>query len=100
MDKIKVNLPYSLYTDIIDDMFLFNCIKPSGEINQNEYLNKIIMGVNKFNEIQNIRIKKNILKNYNLNDQPKTKLFENIDEIIDYIDNFYKQYNENKSNNS
>ena len=100
MDKIKVNLPYSLYTDIIDDMFLFNCIKPSGEINQNEYLNKIIMGVNKFNEDQNSKIKKNILKNYQIKDQPKKELYKNIDEIINYIDNFYKQYHKKNINNS
>ena len=100
MDKIKVNIPYSLYVDIIEDMFTLNCRKKSGMINQNEFLNKIIIGVNKFNEIQNTRIKRKILKNYALIDQPKKKIHENIDEIIDYIDNFYKQYNEKKSNNS
>lgn len=100
MYKIKVNIPYSLYVDIIEDMFILNCRKPSGEINQNEFLNKIIIGVNNFNEIQNSGIKRKILKNYDLKDQPKKKIYDNIDEIIDYIDNFYKQYNEKNSNNS
>ena len=43
IDKIKVNISAFAYYTLMHDMFRFNFFKPNGEVNQNDFLNSVII---------------------------------------------------------
>lgn len=43
IDKIKVNISAFAYYTLMHDMFRFSCFKPNGDINQNDFLNSVII---------------------------------------------------------
>lgn len=91
IEKIKVNLSYYAYKTLLNDMVRFECFKPNGEVNKNNFLNVVI-----FNLYQNKLKKRDDFKDKlekealltDLSAKNKTKMFEACSLLMD---NYYNE---------
>lgn len=89
-DKVKIYLSSYVYNILIHDMYTFECFKPNGEINKNDFLNVLIFNFYQQKADKKKRIMEALLKNtlpLTMSKENKIKILNGCADVLDEIYN-------------
>lgn len=91
IDKIKVNLSFFVYNTLLQDMIRFECFKPNGDINRNDFLNCVICNFydNKIQKRE--RLQKQLSSEAILTDVSEKNKKKMLDAATKIMDDFYNE---------
>ena len=91
IDKIKVNLSFFVYNTLLQDMIRFECFKPNGDVNRNDFLNCVICNFydNKIQKRE--RLQKQLSSEAILTDVSEKNKKKMLDAATKIMDDFYNE---------